>query len=168
MEKLTWRRRMAVAGLVLVGGAALAGCADTGNYDGTGNEFTVRGPVKDVFEDMVEIAADDLVVVDASGRSVEWFQSGYGRELTTGDVRFHTGYRDPRLSHGFLEFCGKEIEVGRVVDTDGSTATMGELNRGDYIEIQGDIRDEKRYAGKSGCVRHGTAVFEEVRILEDN
>lgn len=165
MEKLTLRRRLAVAGLVTLGGLSLAGCDTAGDYEGIGNEFVVRGPLDEVTIDLVEISGDQMEIINASGRASRWFTEGFGQELFTGDFRFHNQLTDPDGATFWT--CGTDVIVGRVIDTDGTEMPLDELDRDDYVQVSGHIRDSEEPAGKAGCQPQGRAVFDTVVVLED-
>lgn len=166
MEKLTLHRRLAVAGLVALGGLTLAGCDTVGDYEGIGNEFVVRGPLDEVSVDLVEISSNQMEIVEASGRASVWFAKGYGQEMFTGDFRFHDHYSDPDGATFWT--CGVDVIVGQVVDNNGSEMPLDELDGGDYVEVYGRIRDSEEPAGKSGCQPEGRAVFDRVVLIQDN
>lgn len=129
MEQLSYRRILSAgaAGLLLF---LAAGCAEP-NYAGEGNNFTIRGPVQEVGERSVTILPAE--VIDANGQAVEWFHPDDPTQV-------HDNYKD-----GSCDIT----TVGNAQDRSGATESLEDIQEGEWVEIQGQIRESKTSCGKS-------------------
>lgn len=165
MEKQQIKRSLAISGLLLVGGAALTGCANP-DYDGVGNEFEVTGPVTTISYDLIGINRDAITVNEANGRAEQWFERNYGQDWLSHDFRFFDRFSDGSNAGFFVDACGKEEIVAEVIGANGQEMELGELSIGDLVVIDGSIRDNKEWVGKT-CGFNGRAVIDTVRVLHD-
>lgn len=116
-----------------------AGCAK--NYEGDGNSFTIRGPVQEVGDNSITILPVD--VVDAEGKSIDWFEADDA-------TRVHDNYNN--------EWCNQK-DVGEVFDTAGDPQGLADVQEGEWVELQGSIRESKETCGKYARWEH-RPVFE--------
>lgn len=168
MEKLTPRRKkMALVGAIMMGSALLTACSsDPVDYEGTGNEFVVRGIVSDSEEDgLIQIHEPDLVAIEATGKAATWFAKGKGQEAFGDEFDFLQKYsQEPG---GWLS-CGSDVYVGIVYNMYGDQIQPQEVPQGAVVEIAGKIRESMYYqsTGKSGhCTDEDLAVYDTVRVM---
>ncbi len=168
MEKNSLRRKIAAAGLVVLGGLSLTGCGKSAvDYEGTGNEFSVRGVVSDAEGDgLVQIQEDQIVVIGASGKAETWFSEGKGQGVLSDEFDFLQKYsKEP----GGMLSCGDNTYVGEVSDQYGHLIEPEALQPGTVVEIHGKIRQSMYYqsTGKSGyCNEEDLAVYDRVTIVD--
>ena len=167
MERKTFKR-LTAAGLIALGSISLAGCSETSyNYEGTGNEFVVHGPVFDVESDgTIHINEKQIVVDEAHGTAPDWFKNGDGQNVFSDNFNFEPLYREN--SEDFWGSCGgKEITVGHVFDQNGQEIHVQDLRPGIEVVIRGSIRDSRKLVsmGKTViCKSEEYPVFDSVTV----
>lgn len=127
--------------------ATLSACTDSTDYGGEGDGFTLRGPIVAVGERSIKISPQ--VIVDANGDATGWFAEGKVTQV-------HNNYEDD----------GCDIhEVGNVIlDRAGHTEELDDLKKGEWVEVDGRIRDSKTSCSDSPFWDQ-RPVFDEVREL---
>jgi hypothetical protein len=150
MDKLRFfDRKIVRGGLVLGFGAlALSSCgAFDHNYEGEGNEFTISGPILDIGDDSIKIMP--LEITETNGEADGWFDED-------DETRIHDNYEN--------EWCNAKEVGGVVYDAGGEEVEMHDLEEGDWVEVEGRIRESKTSCGKTPTW-DDRPVFEEVREI---
>jgi hypothetical protein len=168
MEKYTCRRAIAAGALMVMGGLGLAACgSDHENYAGQGNEYVVKGMIHDIeSDDTIHIDQDALKVVSSSGKATKWFAEHKGQDPFSDKFNF-----DPDYNHktgGAWSTCEHNVRVGKAYDVEGREIDPSKLHPGDYVEIDGSIRDSDitKSAYKSTyCGHDPKSVFDIVRVI---
>lgn len=168
-KKNTLKRKIAAAGLIMLGGLSLTGCSrHKTDFDGAGNYFLVRGVVSDSESNgLVQIYDNRVNVLEADGEAKSWFPEKKGHEFLAHEFDFLQKYS--RAPGNWLH-CGKDVRVGTIYDLNGASIKPNQLHPGEVIEIEGRIRDSAYYqsTGKSGyCTTEQLAVYDSVRVLQD-
>ncbi|MDB5181376.1 MAG: hypothetical protein JWP13_139 [Candidatus Saccharibacteria bacterium] len=162
------RRKLAAAGLVVLGGFGLTACGEDAplDYAGTGNEFTIQGIVSDSEDDgLVQIKENEIEVIEASGKAEDWFNKKEGLAFLHDEFDFLQKYSEE--PGGWFD-CGEDVYVGEVYDKTGTEIEPEQLKPGDVIEIQGRIRQSIYYqsTGKSGyCNDQDLAVYDAITTI---
>ncbi|HSX16307.1 MAG TPA: hypothetical protein VLF40_05940 [Candidatus Saccharimonadales bacterium] len=170
-ETFKLRRAIAAAGLVILGGGALAACSKA-DYDGSANTFTIRGVVSDSENDgLVQVEDEEIVVLSSNGKAKDWFTHKEGEEgfgLGT-EYDFLNGFRQDGTG-GFWDICGAKQTVGKVYDDNGREIGAQDLHPGEVVVIEGKIRSNSYWqsTGKSGyCADEDLAVYDTVRVVDE-
>jgi len=170
-ETFGLRRVIAVAGLMILGGGALAACSKA-DYEGTENTFSIRGIVSDSEDDgLVQVEDNEIVVLDSNGKAVDWFAHKKGEEgfgLGT-EFDFLNGFHKEGEG-SFWDVCGAKVTVGKVYDDGGREIGAQDLHPGEVVVIEGKIRAGSYWqsTGKSGyCATQDLAVYDTVRVVDE-
>jgi hypothetical protein len=168
-EKYSVRKRLAAAGLVLLGGASLSACGDEApDYVGAGNEFMIRGIVSDSEVDgLVQIKEDKIEIIQVSGKAENWFNNGDGVAFLHDEFDFLQKYgQEP----GGFWTCADDVYVGKVYDQSGNQIEPEQLRPGEVVEIEGRIHQStyRQSAGKSSyCTEEELAVYDSVTVVDE-
>lgn len=167
MEKLIPRRIVAISTLTAVGALGLSGCTEAPkDYEGTGQEFVVRGPLSSVHRDgVIKIQQDHLEVVSSEGKAEGWFPEHKGQNFLSDKFNFHQSHdREPA---GFWGGCADEFVVGEAFDTSGSEINIQDIKPGTEIRVTGKIRETTYYdAALKQCDEKDIAVYDKVEIVD--
>jgi hypothetical protein len=104
-----------------------AGCSEI-NYEGKGNHFVIEGPITEIGDQSVRIKPTDPISLE--GKSEHWFNTNNG-----GTNQIHNNYQDDGCSE-------------RHVDRESNEIQMKNLQVGEWIKVEGDIRESKDACGK--------------------
>jgi|GEM_PF-2211726 len=162
MERYKLRRLIAGSTLGILGGLGLSGCAEAPlNYEGQGQAFTVRGKIAEVEDDgTIKIHQDDLEVISAEGKAIEWFPDHDGQDIFSEKFNFLQKFKQ---EPGGWFSCGDDVVVGEAFDIESHPIEPQDLSKGDMVEISGHIRESIYYQsyGKSGaCEAEDLAVYD--------
>ena len=117
------------------------------NYEGSGNEFTIRGPITDVGEKSIKIYPKE--VLNAEGAAEGWFSEDAVTQV-------HNNYGDSGCNDHEVDY--------QIIDEAGNPEGLDMLQEGDWVEIQGRIRESKKSCGDSPSWGE-TPVFDEVHEI---
>lgn len=137
--------KIVAAGALAVG---LAACVNP-DYEGEKNKFVVEGFVTDVGEAEVAIVPKDIIEVH--GEAKKWFHIDQEHHL-------HHDYQD--------EDCD-EIIVGKEFNKEGNPQEIGDLNPGEWVTVEGRIRESKISCGKSSSWEYWP-VYDEITEINRN
>ncbi len=146
----TLRKYGALAGII--GAVGVAGC-NKPNYEGRGNEFTVKAVVDHHGDYSVTIKEQGQKVIKQQGEAIGWFGDNEPHQI-------HNHFKDK--SNG----CETKRFVGKVVDAYGNEESLESLRPGDNIVIDGMVSDSSVVGYKGICGSQLRPVF--TRITDYN
>ena len=140
-------------------------------YEGTGNEFQIAGEVHAVQEDgTIQIREQRLKVLSSSGDAVAWFTEGKGQDTSSDRFNLEPSYFAEKdhgwLAKWFFADCKNEVNVGHVLNVEGTEIEAQELVTGQVVILDGSIRESSVMRGRKTkyCGEVDRAVYDTVRI----
>lgn len=102
------------------------------DYDGDNNEFKLRGQIVDLGERSIKLVPE--VIIDSNGKAEGWFD-------TDDETRVHNNYKN--------ELCNVKEVDNVILDESGEEQAINGLQVGDWVEVEGRIRESKTSCSKT-------------------